>query len=412
MVIGHPPGAGNAMGSSKPKEAVASGPRLEHTRPGSFRMAGLGRDGPPPPEIIDRIYECAVLPEGWPALLGELADIAGARTGFWLIGRGRAYDFFAASTDIATEFPRPLQEGDRLSETERLRSGLAKEPAGFFRELDYYDETAPPADPLYRYILYPPELGWAAMTAIDLPTGDSFAISLERDRDRGPVSLSAIRELNELRPHLARTAVLSARLQLARVRITGQTLAAIALPALVLDGGGKVLAANDLIEAMTGYVRWRAFGRVSFNDRRAEKLLREAVETGRLETAPGILSFPVRDTDSASVSVAHLIPIRRSARDVFALCSVILILTPVALPDGPPVALIRSLFDLTAAEARVARALAAGQTVEAIAATRGVSLNTIRTHVRGVLEKTGFNRQAEVVALLNGIWSPRGTDRN
>ena len=37
----------------------------------------------------------------------------------------------------------------------------------------------------------------------------------------------------------------------------------------------------------------------------------------------------------------------------------------------------------------------------------GVSLNTVRTHVRGVLEKTGCNRQVEVVALLTAISSTR-----
>jgi hypothetical protein len=36
----------------------------------------------------------------------------------------------------------------------------------------------------------------------------------------------------------------------------------------------------------------------------------------------------------------------------------------------------------------------------------GVSSNTIRTHVRRVLEKTGCGRQAEVIALLTGIASP------
>lgn len=66
----------------------------------------------------------------------------------------------------------------------------------------------------------------------------------------------------------------------------------------------------------------------------------------------------------------------------------------------------QSLFDLTPAEARVARSLASGKTVEDIASDGGVSLNTVRTHVRGVLAKTGCDRQAEVVALLTGIARP------
>jgi len=68
---------------------------------------------------------------------------------------------------------------------------------------------------------------------------------------------------------------------------------------------------------------------------------------------------------------------------------------------------VQSLFDLTPAEARVARSLASGKTVGAIATEGGVSLNTVRTHVRGVLEKTGCTRQAEVIALLSGILPSR-----
>jgi DNA-binding CsgD family transcriptional regulator len=74
---------------------------------------------------------------------------------------------------------------------------------------------------------------------------------------------------------------------------------------------------------------------------------------------------------------------------------------------APPVELVQSLFDLTPAEARVARGLAAGKTVDDIAADGGTSANTIRTQVRGVLEKTGCNRQVDIVALLTAISATR-----
>jgi DNA-binding CsgD family transcriptional regulator len=103
------------------------------------------------------------------------------------------------------------------------------------------------------------------------------------------------------------------------------------------------------------------------------------------------------------MTVAHVIPIRLSARDIFVRCAAVLVLTPVTLPQAPPVELVQSLFDLTPAEARVARSLAVGGTVETIASARGVSQNTVRAHVRGVLEKTGCNRQVDIVALLTAI---------
>ena len=105
--------------------------------------------------------------------------------------------------------------------------------------------------------------------------------------------------------------------------------------------------------------------------------------------------------------VGHVVPIRFSARDIFARSAAVFILMPVAAPDAPPVELVMSLFDLTPAEARVARGLAAGKTVDDLAGDNGVSPNTVRVQVRGVLEKTGCRRQTEVVALLGGISAVR-----
>jgi DNA-binding CsgD family transcriptional regulator len=179
------------------------------------------------------------------------------------------------------------------------------------------------------------------------------------------------------------------------------------IPALVFDDKGKVLAANALIEAIGSAVRWRAFDRVALKDKAADALLHEAIAVSSAEGPTGIRSFPVHDIDAEQIMVAHVIPVRLSARDVFVLASGVLALTPVTAPEAPPVELVQSLFDLTPAEARVARQLAAGQTVEAIATDSGVSVTTVRTHVRGVLEKTGCHRQGEVVALLSGIAPPQ-----
>ena len=114
-------------------------------------------------------------------------------------------------------------------------------------------------------------------------------------------------------------------------------------------------------------------------------------------------SFPLRDADDKAAMVAHIIPIRRSALEIFAGSYALLVLTPVAAPTAPPIELMRSLFDLTPSEARVARGLAAGETLEEIAANGGVAISTVRSQLRQVLEKTGCTRQAEVVSLLANV---------
>jgi DNA-binding CsgD family transcriptional regulator len=90
---------------------------------------------------------------------------------------------------------------------------------------------------------------------------------------------------------------------------------------------------------------------------------------------------------------------------VFQRCAAVLVLTPVTVRGAPPTEIIQALFDLTPSEARVARGLASGHTLDDIADSAAVSRNTVRSQLRGVLEKTGCQRQAEVAALLSGLYS-------
>jgi DNA-binding NarL/FixJ family response regulator len=135
----------------------------------------------------------------------------------------------------------------------------------------------------------------------------------------------------------------------------------------------------------------------------ADQLLSDAIATIDLAGGAAVRTFTVRAAAADAMMVARVVPIRLSARDIFVRGAAVLVLTPVTLPQAPPVELIQWLFDLTPAEARVARSLTAGETVEKIASIGGVSLNTVRTELHGALETTGCRRLAEVVALLGGV---------
>jgi DNA-binding CsgD family transcriptional regulator len=353
------------------------------------------------PELIDRIYECSLVPELWPGVLDELGRIAEAPGGTLFITKAEV-QCWTASPLIRNRVERLVSEGWFWRGQFATRS-YATRPAGFFTDLEVFTPDDLDQEPLYRDFWRPQGVGWLVGTFIPIPTGENVTFVLTRLLKRGPVERTCVKKLDDLRPHLARSAFLSARLQLERARIASETLAALGLPALVLNEQGKVLAANSLIEALTGYVQWRAQDRVSLKDRAADQLLRDAIAAIDVAGASSVRSFPVRDTGAEAMMVAHVIPIRLSARDIFVRCAAALVLTPVTLPQAPPVELVQSLFDLTPAEARVARSLASGKTVDDIAADGGISPNTIRTHVRGVLEKTGCNRQVDIVALLTAI---------
>lgn len=348
--------------------------------------------------LVDRIYECAFVPEQWPGTLDTLSNMtAGAGGSLYIFGKDAT---MLTASPGARERAAGALKGGFVERGKGLARVLASSRSGFITERDIMTMDELEQEPLYRDFWRPAGIGSMVVTTVELPTKESLLLLFTRWLQQGPAERGLIDQLDRLRPHLARSALMTARLQLERAKVASKTLAALGLPALVLDRHGKVLAANSLIESLPKFVHWRAFDGVSFSDKAADQLLRDAIATIDLAEGASVRSFPVRG--GGAMMVAHVVPIRLSARDIFASCAATLIMTPVTAPEAPPVELVQSLFDLTPAEARVARSLATGDTVEDIAVRTGVTLNTVRTQVRGVLEKTGCGRQAEVVSMLAG----------
>jgi DNA-binding CsgD family transcriptional regulator len=66
-------------------------------------------------------------------------------------------------------------------------------------------------------------------------------------------------------------------------------------------------------------------------------------------------------------------------------------------------AALKTIYQMTPAEASLAEALASGRTLKEIAAERGVTMNTVRTQLQAVTSKVGVKRQADLVrAILTG----------
>jgi DNA-binding CsgD family transcriptional regulator len=79
----------------------------------------------------------------------------------------------------------------------------------------------------------------------------------------------------------------------------------------------------------------------------------------------------------------------------------------VQIHDGAPhigsLHLLQSLFDLTSRELQVVRLLAAGHSVESLAAYMNISSNTARTHLRSIFAKTATSRQSELLQLCASL---------
>lgn len=355
--------------------------------------------------LIDRIYESSFVPENWPGVLDDLAALTDASGGLLFAVRDKVLNW-TSSDSLGAVFRSYVSDGWFSRCTRRVCLFSRNQPS-FLVEHDFWTPDELDANPIYRDFFRPRGLGWSAGTGLMMPTGDNIVFSIERPFERGPIENERVQALNMLRPHLARAALVAARLGMRSAGSANQALAAMGLPALVLDEAGTVIEANTLVQELAAHVQWRALDRIVLQDAAADAQLRAALaeppQGDGARAAGGVSSFALRAPDGRAALVGHLVPIRRAAHDIFGRSYAVLVLTPVTGRRAPPVKLLRSLFDLTPSEARVARSLAGGESIDAIAADGGVSRNTVRAQLRQVMDKTGCTRQAEVTALMANI---------
>ena len=187
------------------------------------------------------------------------------------------------------------------------------------------------------------------------------------------------------------------------LRAAAQALGLIGLPAAVLAAHGRQLAANRLFEELVRSVGCNRGERLVFADHPTDKLFTSAlVELGTVSHAGAARSVPMRARGNRPAMILRLIALCVGGQDVFGASS-ILVVTRVTPPAAPPAELLQGLFDLTPAEARVARGIGEGSTVEDIAESFGLSRETVRSQLKAVLGKTGLGRQADLAALLAGV---------
>jgi DNA-binding CsgD family transcriptional regulator len=117
-------------------------------------------------------------------------------------------------------------------------------------------------------------------------------------------------------------------------------------------------------------------------------------------------STRIRFSVYTTALIVHLIPVRRSAHDVFGPAMGILVATPLGSSQTLSGDLLNGLFDLSPAEIRAAQGLLAGKSIDDLAADLGLSRETIRSQVKAVLAKTGTSRQADLMALLSNVNTP------
>jgi len=351
-------------------------------------------------ELIDRIYEAAVIPENWPSILEEISTIAGCYGGALFSMDAQQEVKYIATEQYRDMMHMFVRDGWTKQNIRGERLAKIKYP-GFVTDFDVISAEEMDVQPFYTELLRPNGGGWAIGTMIPVPSGDLLVFNLERRYAKGPIEKKFCARLDTLRPHLARAGLMSTRLRMERARAMVETLNQIGLPAAVLRKNGQVLATNDLFQLLSEQITIGAFDEISVKNPASDALMKQSlVQLRETRDNSEVKSIPIPPMLDQPALIAHLIPIKGAAHDIFSRAFSILVITPLHAPTAPTEDVLNGLFDLSPAEVKVAQGIISGKTVDDVAAELQLSRETIRNQLKSVFAKTGTGRQAQLVGLL------------
>jgi DNA-binding CsgD family transcriptional regulator len=223
-------------------------------------------------------------------------------------------------------------------------------------------------------------------------------VGLHRGRTQDTFEAERVNALAEDVVHLRRMLGFRGRLKEAerqKERLAG-ALDILGNPILVLSPVGQLLYANssgeELLQRNDGLRVRRGF--LEARCPSANKRLRAAIERAGHPQEPTATAIAVPRGEGAQYCLSLIGSTAGGFHQV---------LVEVGGAHSAPASLthrVRDLFGLSGAEANVAGRLAAGESVEEIAAARDCAIETVRSQVKTIMRKMGCKRQSEVVRLI------------
>lgn len=356
--------------------------------------------------VLDAVYEASLHPESWPEALAALACWLDAPAAFLQVGLGGPGSAtVVASTGLEVTPLLAYRASDPLREPLvpavcHHRDETVRDGAGIQAE-----ELA--ASELGRLILVP--AGLAHVLGASLACDESFFAAVWVARPGGwPFTASESTALHELLPHLQRAVAIQRRIAEAeqQAAATSAALNRIALGAIVVDSEAKPLLVNRLAEHIldeydgltvtpTGLAGANPSATAALR-----KAVRDTIVTAGRDGHTSSIGLRLERRASGrplEVIVVSLKPPRRADPHRSAIVFV-------ADPERAhitPERLLRDLYALTIAEARLALTIAQGTSLTDAARALGIARNTAHTQLTSVFHKTGTGTQAELVRLLH-----------
>jgi DNA-binding CsgD family transcriptional regulator len=359
-------------------------------------------------EVVAHVYDAAVDVTRWPDALSLLARIfegRGAQISLSpsLLGPGLEAVAFVrvwgwTEEELASFLPKYLA----LSHADP-RGSIARTPFRPVHCRQFVSDEMLHASDIYKQALHPENVEYSMYFTVPLDQEMMCVLSVMRGRDHVPFTTEDCTDFGRFVPHVGRAVNMHGtfhryREELATVRalLDGVPVGMMVVKddelTIANEAARRLLNEGDAMHAQDGRLRGTT--------RRADAELRDAVHEARSGGNKAIgLALPIDHAEPVRAVIRKLCPdsagMLGASRDAVALY-----VTDPRKPIETSEEILQRLFGLTAREAAVLRVLAEGGDLRRAAAQLGVTHETIRTHVRHIMETTGARRQVDLVRMV------------
>jgi DNA-binding CsgD family transcriptional regulator len=368
-------------------------------------------------DLVHRIYDASVHPERWIGVLATIAASFGS-------SKGLLFTPFLAPQHGGLIFPVGIDEAAlQLWASSYIDQDIWAQRShalGLWRtgEVVRDHEVLPReeflASPFYREFLSTIGIGRVCIGIVfeGTPGLPATAISIFRDAHEAAFNRADAQWMKLLVSHVSRGLGLMRRLDTAKLQITSllASFDRLNFGVVLLNERMQVLHLNQAGHAVIS----RSDGIFISANRQLESY----PSARRLQTLSGWLTTL---RDAPVLEQGHFLEgcrvVRTEGKRYYSIqCAavsaasgwtagneavryVVFVIDPSAL-QLPSVARLVEIFGLTRAQARVAREFSTGGSYKEVARRLGVSVETVRSHIKDIYPKTRVNRQADLVRLI------------
>ena len=367
-------------------------------------------------ELVGNIYDASVDPTSWPHVLeltcGYIQGIAAVLVAHEKTAGPGAFYFTWGDDPCYTEsYNRTFSKINPL-----LVPMFAQSTPGDILavgDLIPYDEYF--ASRFYKEWAAPQGYLDTIHLILEKSANGFASVAVARHERHGLVDDDTRRRMRLLAPHFRRAVAIGKVIDLHNAQSTtlADTLDGLAAGMFLVDAHARIVHANASGDALLrdSNVLDAPSGRLTAADAQANQALLEvfaAAHAGDAALGAKGIAIPLA-VEGDGHWVAHVLPltsaIRRQAASSHAAAAAVFV-RKARLDLPSPLETLANLYKLTPAELRVLMAIVEIGGVPEVAPILGISESTVKTHLQRVFDKTGANRQADLIKLVAGYMSP------